>query len=913
MEDRIYKYDAFISYRHLDDKIARTLQKRLEQYTPPKQAGAGRRKLSIFLDDSELCIGGDLWERIHTKLAESRYLIFVCGRETKNSKYCIDELRTFKELNGGSLGHVLVLLLEGRPKEVFPEELTFETREVRLPDGSMIQERRPFEPLFCKLAADSEEETLRLLDREFLRIAAPLFGCEYDDLFQRHLKRKAKRKAILSAVCGVCIFLAALFLYNSYRSRCAQALTYENSAELCTENGEWGEALMYYGRALSLDAGRKPSQSGALLLLQQHTWPCLVREEEDTSIWGNVLCPQYYPGEKLGKSPHTCVSVDTANGYMLWKNKEAKEIYDVTDLEANPLYTLENKGTALYAGPSPCWTFYNTDERVFTFYWPEDQMERRLVWMKENDGFKKYPAVCPLDRDRAAVNDNHNLYLYSLERESGQELMHFSLDEIFKSGPIQCGGEAWSQALKDGMGVSPDGSILAVNASVSWEENGNVRAWSAAALFDTEDMELLTVVEAEDYILSNIVFSADGQHFLLLYNNSSSLLQAGGFAEVYARDGRVLFSTKADSSFFPQNAAFCDNVLLIWDYDTVRFWDIPSAQECAVPLKTPFCADSAAVTEDGLLAIRWLFDVHDYQFIRFEGSAPSDFQSYSFDAPADTPLGQAIAIADELYICPEDEKTLILTDGFGTVHDSVSLDAYVHVNALSDMMFYSSLVECLFLIDSADTLYCFPVRAGQKRFQAIDDAEMSAFVGCVCPAKDGVFYWNYFINEVRCLTTDVFDPAPRYIDWVASPENPGVPVTINNDVENYIMFVLWDSMKEETVIEVRDIKDGTYINQVTLDKNSSVLGFQAPGLAACAIDGETVYIQLGAQQPPDREVVRQLLNLSGRTLDEDQHIIARAEPVRLDRFENWPGYLVWSPNQWQTGKENGIESEVLCR
>jgi len=69
-------------------------------------------------------------------------------------------------------------------------------------------------------------------------------------------------------------------------------------------------------------------------------------------------------------------------------------------------------------------------------------------------------------------------------------------------------------------------------------------------------MELPTMAEAEGYILSNIVFSADGQHFLHLYDNHSSLTGAGGFAKVYARDGRLLFSTEADPSFFPQVPPF---------------------------------------------------------------------------------------------------------------------------------------------------------------------------------------------------------------------------------------------------------------------------------------------------------------------------------------------------------------------
>lgn len=899
MEDQIYKFDAFISYRHIpkDEKVARRLQKRLEQYVPPVQAAKNKKRLSIFLDDSELSAGGDLWERIHAKLAESKYLILVCSRETKKSPYCMDEIRTFKAMHGGGLEHVLILLLEGKSEEVLPEELTFETRETRQPDGSMVQDRHSFKPLFCNLCADTEEETLRLLDRELLRLAAPLFECEYDDLVQRHLKRKEKRKAILMAACGVCIVLASLFLYGFYRSRCAQALTYENAAESCMENGEWAEALMYYGRALSLDAARKPSQTGALLLLQQQTWPFLVREEEDTVIWGDTLCPRYYSGERMGKSSHWCISVDTGGGYMLWENYDAKEIYSVTDLEANPLYTLGGKGTALYTGPSPCWTFYRADNQTFTFYWPGDQTERSLIWKNESYGFRKYPAVCPLDRERVVVNDNRNLYLYGLEPQGGQERMHFSLDGLFENGPAQCGDAAWAQAEKDGMGLSPDGSLLAVNASVSWEENGNMRAWSATAFFDTESMDLLTVIETEDYILSNIVFSADGAYFLLLYDDGNEFTEDGGFAAVYAREGGLLFSTEAEPSFSPKDAAFCGDLLLIWNYNTMRFWEISKAQECAIPLKTPVYVTGATMTEDGQLAICWMLDVHYYQFVRFEGIHASDFQNYSFDRLTDTSIGQAIAIADGIYVRPEDEKTLILTDGAGTVYDSVSLDAYARINALSDEIFYSSLIECLFLYDDQDSLYCFPLRVGQKKFRAADDAEIGGYIGCVCPAKDGIYYWNYVTNAVRYLTTDIFDPMPQYFGWEEELENPGILQAIGSDGENYLIFVLWDSTKEEVVVELRDLEDGTYIHRLALDQNFFVLGFQAPGLIACVSGDKTAYIQMGAPWPPSQEMVRQLLRMSGCTLDEYQHITAKAEPVRLNCFGNWLECLVWSPGQ----------------
>lgn len=46
MESNEYKYDAFISYRHLptDQKIAEKIQNILERFTPPYQSNTGSRK-----------------------------------------------------------------------------------------------------------------------------------------------------------------------------------------------------------------------------------------------------------------------------------------------------------------------------------------------------------------------------------------------------------------------------------------------------------------------------------------------------------------------------------------------------------------------------------------------------------------------------------------------------------------------------------------------------------------------------------------------------------------------------------------------------------------------------------------------------------------------------------------------------
>lgn len=181
MEDSTYKYNAFISYRHhpKDMKAAKKLQNLLEGDIIPAQLGIKKKRLRICRDESEFSVGSSLSEEIRTKLRESDFLIFICGSETKESPYCMEEIRYFKEIHNGRLDKVLILLLEGDPARVLPEELTYEMREERKPDGSVCFEKHTIEPLYCNIRAESEKDSMRLLKNEFLRLAAPLLGCGY--------------------------------------------------------------------------------------------------------------------------------------------------------------------------------------------------------------------------------------------------------------------------------------------------------------------------------------------------------------------------------------------------------------------------------------------------------------------------------------------------------------------------------------------------------------------------------------------------------------------------------------------------------------------------------------------------------------------------------------------------------------
>ena len=269
--EKQYKYDAFISYRHLspDKPIAIRLQKLLETYTPPKgavgqvdqadaesQPGASGqngqpnpaarqnqpkpRKLHLFRDESELPTSNDLGADIQSALEQSRFLVVICSPQFEKSKWCMQEVTYFKALHGGSNRNILPLLVDDPDHSpVFPDALRYETRQVTRPDGTVEEIQNEIEPLAANVSAKSLSQMLKRLKTEYLRIAAPLFGCGFDDLYRRDQRRRNRRRAALfggvTAILGTAAVLSTSALVTiSSQKRQIEA----DAAELLRNNQE---------------------------------------------------------------------------------------------------------------------------------------------------------------------------------------------------------------------------------------------------------------------------------------------------------------------------------------------------------------------------------------------------------------------------------------------------------------------------------------------------------------------------------------------------------------------------------------------------------------------------------------------------------------------------------------------------
>ncbi len=207
MEKKEYKYDAFISYRHseLDKFVAEKLHKELETYKIPKNIkdNLNIKEDSIkrvFRDQEELPLSSNLEDPIVEALKESKYLIVICSPRLKDSLWCKKEIETFKKLRGRK--NIFCVLIEGEPKDSFPKELLYDEKE-----------KINVEPLAADVRGSSKKEVLKKIKEEKLRLIAPMFDLNYDDLKQRHKQREHKRKMMI--IGSIALFFILFSLYSS--------------------------------------------------------------------------------------------------------------------------------------------------------------------------------------------------------------------------------------------------------------------------------------------------------------------------------------------------------------------------------------------------------------------------------------------------------------------------------------------------------------------------------------------------------------------------------------------------------------------------------------------------------------------------------------------------------------------------
>ncbi|MCD4817175.1 MAG: TIR domain-containing protein [Candidatus Cloacimonetes bacterium] len=214
MEDRIYRYDAFISYRHTypDQKWAKWLLKSLETYKISKEMakrlGIVRDKLRIFRDEDELPTSANLSDSLQQALEASRFLIVICSPKTPKSLWVRQEIIQFRQMRRDD--RILALLIEDEPGKSFPTELRELRKTITREDGSKEEIITNVEPLAADVRKSRKESQNFLKRMAKLRILACLYSCKFDDLRQRDAERSKKKKRVIGFISLVSILVLTL-------------------------------------------------------------------------------------------------------------------------------------------------------------------------------------------------------------------------------------------------------------------------------------------------------------------------------------------------------------------------------------------------------------------------------------------------------------------------------------------------------------------------------------------------------------------------------------------------------------------------------------------------------------------------------------------------------------------------------
>ena len=202
-----FRYAAFISYSHRDEKHAAWLHRALETYRapegvalPPDLPNRERRLNPVFRDREELSSSHDLSVSIREALSASHALIVICSPAAAKSRWVNEEVKEFKRLHGEE--RVFALIVEGEDngsEPFFPEALLQKIG----PDGEVLDDRG--EPLAADIRPGKDGKR-----HAKLKLAAGLLDVGLDSLAQRDAARERKQMMRLTgaAVAGMTVFAA---------------------------------------------------------------------------------------------------------------------------------------------------------------------------------------------------------------------------------------------------------------------------------------------------------------------------------------------------------------------------------------------------------------------------------------------------------------------------------------------------------------------------------------------------------------------------------------------------------------------------------------------------------------------------------------------------------------------------------
>ncbi len=902
-------YDAFISYRHLplDMAIASQAQKLLESYKPPKDIGKDRVIGKIFRDQTELPTSGDLGDSLQRALRSSRFLIVVLSPELKESKWCMEEIHSFKEEHGGRIDHILPILAAGEPADSIPDILRHEKRKIIRPDNTEEWIDVEVEPLCCDVRSDSVAGSLKKLKTEFLRLAAPMLGVGYDDLYRRNQRKKHRRMAIaalsssvlLAAVVCIVSFFAVQTYHakQNFQTNLVDTYAHEGASQIV--HGDDEKALLYYSSALALDSGTQAAKTGALLLLQQQGWLNRISSEKGIIV-GDIV---YKSNDDLYVTvPY---AMDSSGKHSLIYNSSG---YQILNEDRSVSEAVNEYGDFIScADDGSIWTF--ADESAVTFYVPDDGSAIQINRPKKVNPSCSTDTDLPdetscswagaFDKEHAAICCGGYLYLYDLDVSAGTAEVSdtYDLAAIFEINAarnslpkycdmwIDCGGHTC--VIYNGDTAAVINSLNSVGSCLTGLHQSYGRN------------------------LQNVAFSKDGKYYALVYGNDIGIYNPGGCIEVYNENSERTMATEFDGGMPLRDAVFKPDgeQIAVWGNGILTVYDCKSGKPITAALQVSDISDIVWTDDGQLIAEAGRETLDTYVINRFVAAENSSITLEEYVKPdyyaSEGKLDSGIAVK-----CTPTKAVVIDQNGneiesrsFIDENASISLinrmytDAehgtvYVWLNSSSSILAYKA--------DESGFTSSFVLNTRGRRTTAIH----SAYCGIIVEMGIGEMFY--------------FEDGKTEASGIITPNTKGSIQSIASDENGLISFVIRDQHFTDTYsytnlysAELWDLNKFVLLTELEKysTKQISNLTFSNDRLAY-TINNETKILLLNAPEP-DKELIDTLCSMTCYIIDSDQNAIVTVPEFDPSALGNWSDIICEAKNETaDTLKEESIGQKM---
>ncbi|MDR1347021.1 MAG: toll/interleukin-1 receptor domain-containing protein [Prevotellaceae bacterium] len=198
-----YEYYAFISYKREDEKWAKWLQNRLENYRLPavirnELPRLPKRIRPVFRDKTDLG-AGLLTDSLRTELSKSQYLIVICSPLSAQSKWVGKEIAAFADM--GRADRIIPFVVQGEPNSQNPQQECFH---------AVMKEKAP-DVLGVNVNEIGKQQA-------FVKVVAKLLDLRFDALWNRFLREQRKNN-IIAAVLGLFCLAGIFYVWDYNRTK----------------------------------------------------------------------------------------------------------------------------------------------------------------------------------------------------------------------------------------------------------------------------------------------------------------------------------------------------------------------------------------------------------------------------------------------------------------------------------------------------------------------------------------------------------------------------------------------------------------------------------------------------------------------------------------------------------------------